>query len=66
MADTEMQDDPKAQAGRYPSELVGDVETIGGLTVHLRPICPDDDGRLREFHERLSPQSVYRRSSSCI
>ncbi len=61
MADTKRQADSQAQAGRYPSELAGDVETVGGLTVHLRPIRPDDGGRLREFHERLSPQSVYRR-----
>ena len=61
MADSQRQGDPQYQAGRYPSELAGDVETTGGLTVHLRPIRPDDGGRLQEFHERLSPQSVYRR-----
>ncbi len=49
------------RAGRYPSELEGDVETIGGSVLHLRPIRPDDGERLTEFHEHLSPQSVYRR-----
>ena len=61
MADAQSQGGTERQAGRYPSQLAGDVETIGGLTVHLRPIRPDDGGRLQEFHERLSPQSVYRR-----
>jgi GNAT superfamily N-acetyltransferase len=34
---------------------------MAGTSVHLRPIRPDDDARLVAFHERLSPQSVYRR-----
>jgi GNAT superfamily N-acetyltransferase len=49
------------RADHYPVELERDVETIGGGLVHLRPIRPTDDGHLTEFHERLSPQSVYRR-----
>ncbi len=51
----------KAQVGRYPLELVRDVETRDGRIVHLRPIRPEDDERLTEFHERLSVRSVYRR-----
>jgi len=51
----------KGQVGRYPVELVSDVETRGGILVLLRPIKPDDGGRLTEFHERLSLRSVYRR-----
>ena len=47
--------------GRYPVELVRDVETRDGKIVHLRPIQPEDGERLREFHERLSIRSVYRR-----
>jgi GNAT superfamily N-acetyltransferase len=61
MDNIEMQGGSKDQVGRYPSELACDVETIGGSTVHLRPIRPDDGDRLMEFHQRLSPQSVYRR-----
>ena len=56
--------DPGASADEtscYPFELVDDVETTTGTTVHLRPIRPDDGGHLTEFHEHLSPQSVYRR-----
>ena len=52
---------PNDGLGRYPFELVDDVETTTGDTVHLRPIRPDDGRLLTEFHEHLSPQSVYRR-----
>jgi GNAT superfamily N-acetyltransferase len=32
-----------------------------GTTVSLRPIRPDDAARLRAFHARLSPNSIYLR-----
>jgi GNAT superfamily N-acetyltransferase len=32
-----------------------------GLRYHVRPIRPDDGARLVEFHEKLSPRSVYLR-----
>jgi GNAT superfamily N-acetyltransferase len=50
-----------ARTGRYPVELACDEPVRGGGSVHLRPIRPDDAGRLVEFHGRLSPQSVYHR-----
>ena len=46
---------------RYPSQLTCDVVTGDGRAVHLRPIRPDDGSRLRQFHEHLSPRSVYLR-----
>ncbi len=49
------------RVGRYPGELEGDVETISGSKLHLRPIRPDDGARLTAFHEHLSSESVYRR-----
>jgi GNAT superfamily N-acetyltransferase len=52
---------PKGQFDRYPVELARDVETRDGMVVHLRPIQPEDDQRLMEFHDRLSVRSVYRR-----
>jgi GNAT superfamily N-acetyltransferase len=48
-------------ADQYPVERERDIETIDGGLLHLRPIRPTDDVHLKEFHERLSPQSVYRR-----
>ncbi len=49
------------EVGHYPFELVDAAETTTGITVHLRPIRPDDDCVLTEFHENLSPESIYRR-----
>lgn len=51
----------KGQIGRYPAELVRDLETRDGKVVHLRPIRPEDDEGLIEFHEHLSLPSIYRR-----
>jgi len=52
---------PPTTATCYPSELACEVETADGETAQMRPIRPYDGRRLSEFHERLSPQSVYRR-----
>lgn len=49
------------RVGPYPSGLECEVETMDGSELHLRPIRPDDGARLTEFHEHLSPESVYRR-----
>jgi RimJ/RimL family protein N-acetyltransferase len=55
-------DSPGAvSALRYPSELTWDVLTAEGGVAHVRPIRPDDAARLVQFHERLSPETVYRR-----
>ena len=46
---------------KYPLEFERDLTTSTGYVVHVRPIRPDDDGRLIAFHEDLSARSVYRR-----
>jgi GNAT superfamily N-acetyltransferase len=61
MTETEDTQSPSDRFGRFPIELAGEFETTSGITVQVRPICPDDDHSLIEFHERLSAQSVYRR-----
>lgn len=38
-----------------------DAVLSDGGTVHVRPIRPDDDDRLRELHGRLSPEAIYYR-----
>lgn len=38
-----------------------DAVTSDGGTVHIRPITPADGDRLRAFHSRLSPESIYLR-----
>ena len=44
-----------------PATWEADVVLNDGGTVHLRPIRPDDADRLREFHSRLSQQTVFNR-----
>jgi len=61
MVDPEDPGAPSDGVDSYPFGLVADVETTTGDTVHLRPIRPDDAFLLTQFHEKLSPQSVYRR-----
>ncbi len=45
----------------YPRHWESDAVLADGGTVHLRPITPDDAERLRAFHSRLSPDTVYNR-----
>jgi GNAT superfamily N-acetyltransferase len=45
----------------YPEALEHDVVCAGNITVHIRPIRPDDARRLDAFHKRLDPYSVYLR-----
>jgi RimJ/RimL family protein N-acetyltransferase len=49
------------QPSSIPAEamkLEGDFPLYGGGTAHVRAIRPDDRDRLREFHGRLSPESI--------
>ena len=45
----------------YPNHWEADVVLTDGGTAHLRPITPDDADLLREFHGRLSPETIYYR-----
>ena len=45
----------------YPRHWEADAVLGDGGTVHLRPITPDDADRLRAFHSRLSPDTIYNR-----
>jgi GNAT superfamily N-acetyltransferase len=48
-------------AAEYPVESACEFITGAGSTVCIRPIRPDDSARLLDFHQHLSPQSVYLR-----
>jgi acyl-CoA synthetase (NDP forming)/GNAT superfamily N-acetyltransferase len=50
-----------ADSRPYPRHWEADVVLSDGGTAHLRPITPQDADRLREFHGRLSQESVYNR-----
>ena len=60
MIPAEQDDDVRAVPGHL-ADLARDEQTKGGVTVHLRPIRPDDAARLVEFHKGLATRSVYRR-----
>jgi len=43
----------------YPSAWELDALLVDGRIIHLRPIRPEDGGRLLAFHRRLSPESIH-------
>lgn len=43
----------------YPEHWEADIVLRDGGTCHMRPISPDDGQRLRDFHARLSAQTIY-------
>ena len=45
----------------YPLDCEADVVLSDGGTAHIRPIRPDDAGRLVALHGRLSRESIYYR-----
>ncbi|MDH4148280.1 MAG: GNAT family N-acetyltransferase, partial [Acidimicrobiia bacterium] len=50
--------DPDGPPG-YPTRWEVDAVLSDGGTVHVRPVRPDDRGRLDRFHRRQSPESIY-------
>ena len=50
----------------YPRHWEADAVLADGGTVHVRPITPADADRLRDFHGRLSPETVYNRFFSMV
>jgi len=57
---------PSHPASPYPAHWEADAVLADGGTVHLRPITPGDADRLRAFHARLSPETVYNRFFSMM
>lgn len=51
----------RTTAIRYPGELESTVQLADGRAIVVRPIRPDDQQKLAQFHEHLSDQSVLRR-----
>jgi GNAT superfamily N-acetyltransferase len=52
---------PEGEPAPSPKGIGADVRTKQGTVVYLRPINAEDAADLVQFHEHLSPQSVYRR-----
>jgi acetyltransferase len=60
-ADKQETDLPRLAIRPYPSQYVGEWALRDGTQVLIRPIRPDDEPMVVEFHETLSEQSVYLR-----
>jgi acetyltransferase len=52
---------PRLAIRPYPTRYVWEWETESGVDVLIRPIRPEDEPLMVEFHEPLSEQSVYMR-----
>jgi acetyltransferase len=57
--ETREQDLPRPAIRPYPVQYMGTWTTKDGATIAIRPIRPDDEPLMVDFHERLSERSVY-------
>ena len=58
MRDAEL---PRPAIRPYPSQYISNWQTSDGTTFTLRPIRPDDEPLMVDFHHQLSENSVYMR-----
>ncbi len=54
-------DPPTPPTGSVQSKWATSVVLGSGDTAYIRPLTTDDKAALAEFHERQSPESIYRR-----
>jgi acetyltransferase len=52
---------PKLAIRPYPIQYVKSWLTKDNIVVTIRPIRPEDENRMVDFHQRLSEQTVYQR-----
>jgi acetyltransferase len=52
---------PRPAIRPYPHQYAGSWTSSDGLTFHIRPIRPEDESLVVDFHARLSEESVYQR-----
>jgi len=60
-ADVTEQQLPRLAIRPYPAQHVSAWKTKDGATLTIRPIRPEDEPAMVEFHQRLSERSVYMR-----
>jgi acetyltransferase len=65
-ATTDEDDLPTPAIRPYPRQYVGGHTMRSGEEVTIRPIRPEDEPKLVEFHKRLSERSVYLRYASLM
>ncbi len=63
---TDDEDLPTPAIRPYPLQYVGSLTTRAGEEVTVRPIRPEDEPKLVNFHKRLSERSVYLRYASLM
>ena len=56
---TREQDLPRTAIRPYPVQYAGTWTTKDGTRINIRPIRPEDEPLMVEFHHRLSERSVY-------
>src|SRR5215211_3373056 len=59
--DPDQEDLPRPAIRPYPTQYIWVEETRDGEPIFIRPIRPEDEPLMVEFHASLSPQSVYMR-----
>jgi acetyltransferase len=59
--DTAEEELPKLAIRPYPIQYVKSWLTNDNIVVNIRPIRPEDEHRMVNFHERLSERTVYQR-----
>ena len=52
---------PKLAIRPYPTDYVSQWKLTDGTLVTLRPICPEDEPLMVEFHRTLSERAIYYR-----
>ena len=55
------EDLPRLAVRPYPKQYIEQYEAEDGTPLTLRPIRPEDEPKMVQFHEKLSEQSVYMR-----
>lgn len=64
--DPDVEDLPRPAIRPYPQKYVDTWHLANGRPVRIRPIRPEDEPKLVEFHEHLSERSVYLRYASLM
>ena len=57
---------PEAAIRPYPTQYAGTVQLRGGSVVKVRPIRPEDEPRMVQFHRTLSEDSVFYRYAGTL
>ncbi len=65
-AESRDEDLPRPAIRAYPAQYAGECVLRDGARLHIRPIRPDDEPMMREFHGALSKESVYHRYAGIV